>query len=242
MLNRLITFISPARDARPAPQSPTPVAPIGQPTAFSAPQRANVATATATGQQQLLSLALENLSYSASKLSADDMTAALIDLFRVARKAGKTSSDLINAPDPSGQRILDHLASSAIDAKEKLKVLVSMGCHIEGTNPSGDNAMHAAARYNNNKLIEELALKAGSLTTSPTARAKTYIDATPLAVAIVYGHSEIVRQLLRCGASLTDPCCRDADRTTLTPQELYARLDIRTPDMSKALRTGRAYK
>ncbi|CAN5453799.1 hypothetical protein BH09PSE5_BH09PSE5_50000 [soil metagenome] len=246
MLNRLFTLLLPARPiAQDLPDKGGSNS--ASPPAFRISGR-NVG-ARVTGDpplrksdsrhQQLIGLALENLHAAARRSSVSDMTAAAIDLNRVACNAGKAPQQLLNAPDPSGGHLLDQVALARHDVRAKVDLLVSIGCNLHATNLAGDNGLHAAARQNNSVLVDTLAMRARPLLTQATGRIQTYSHATPLAVAIVAGHATVVKQLVLLGSNLSAVCCLDSDRQPLNPQQLYARLDHRTPEMSAVLRHAR---
>lgn len=189
-------------------------------------------------QQQLIGLALENLQCALRRASASDVTAAAIDLTRVAHSAGRVPRDLLNASDPSGDRVLHQLAHAKLDVAEKLALLLRLGCDLHVLNRGGENILHAAARQNNVALIDALAAHIRLLIGERTARTGAY-RVEPLGAAVYAGQPAAVRKLVLLGAGLRTPCCTDMDGTPLTAQELYARLDKRTPEMSAVLRTGR---
>jgi ankyrin repeat protein len=234
-MTHLKLFLMPARAPEPA-KPPSAEAPRSLPS-FEAP-RASAGTGESR-QPQLLGMALENLHRTARRSAVSDMRAAVIDLNRLANDAGKTLRELLNAPDPSGKQLLAQVAETKLDVRAKIRLLNSIGYDLAATDATGYNGLHLAARENNTTLLDALATMAKPLLNKGTARLQSYTEATPLAAAIILNHHAIVSRLLLLGARVSDPCCTDSDRMTLNAQDLYARLDDRTPEMSTALRIGR---
>jgi ankyrin repeat protein len=87
--------------------------------------------------------------------------------------------------------------------------LMDLGCNVNGTNREGETALHVAATYNDDVLIE-LLLDSGACIESRDIRGRT-----PLLDAVAAGQPEATRMLLERGANVG---CRDA--TGLTAREL----------------------
>ncbi|HTL18542.1 MAG TPA: ankyrin repeat domain-containing protein, partial [Patescibacteria group bacterium] len=118
----------------------------------------------------------------------------------------RNSPDLINAPDKSGQTLLQ--TYSAKGDLAVVKLLLENGAAINGIKQPELTALHFAAG-NGRKAVVEFLLSKGAKVDAVTAT-----GVTPLHLAVLKGYELVAKVLLDAGANVNAPVQKDVNRST----------------------------
>jgi hypothetical protein len=120
----------------------------------------------------------------------------------------QNSPDLINAPDASGQTLLQTYAGKG--DLPVVELLLKNGAAVNGIKQPDLTPLHFAAGNGRKSVVEFLLSKAAK------PDAATASGVTPLHLAVLKGYEQVAKVLLDAGANINAPVQKSVSRTTDT--------------------------